>query len=558
VDDKDKTKEQLLNELKKLRQRVTKLESKNKKTERIVLFDEQSKSEAILSAIGEGISIQATNFRILYQNQIHKNLFGDHMGEICYDAYRQKEDICEECPIAASFKDGHVHNLERKLITDKGILHIEVTASPLKNPDGKIIAGIEIVRNITDRKKMEEALRQSEEKYRVLISNIQDGVFVIQNAKMQFANEAFAKMLGYTKDEVLGISIEQLIAPEDLDVVMGRYRQRLAGDNVPSEYEFRLLKKDKTTRVLVNMNVGLINFQGNLASVGTVKDITDRKKMEAELQKAHKLESLGILAGGIAHDFNNILTAISGNISLAKMYAKPGLEVYDLLTEVEKASLKAKNLTKQLLVFSKGGAPVKKIIHITGLIREAVDFTLSGSNIRCDFSIPDDLWSIEADEYQISQVINNLIINAKQAMPGGGVINVKAKNITLLPNQISSLKEGRHIEISVEDHGIGIPEDNISKIFDPYFTTKQEGSGLGLATAYSIIKKHDGHITAESKLGIGTTFHIYLPASEKTAPTKEITKSPAAIRGMGNILVMDDDETIRLVIGHILPHIRIE
>jgi PAS domain S-box-containing protein len=552
VTDKNKTKEQLLNELKELRQRLTELESEDKRSERAVLFDEQSKSEAILSAIGEGISIQAANFRILYQNQTHKDLFGDHVGEICYDAYRQRGDVCENCPLAESFKNGRVHNLEKKLIGNNGISYIEVTASPLKNSDGKIIAGIEIVRNITDRKKIEEALRQSEEKYRILIANIQDGVFVIQNAKIQFANEAFAKMLGYTADEILGIGIEQLIAPEDLDMVMDRYRRRLSGENVPSEYEFRLLHKDKATRVSVNMNVGLINFQGNLVSVGTIKDITEHKKLEAELQKSQRLESLGILAGGIAHDFNNILTAISGNTSLAKMYAKPGLEVYDLLTEIEKAAIRAKNLTKQLLIFSKGGALVKKTIQITRLIKETAGFTLSGSNVKCNFDIPDDLWAIEADEDQITHVINNLIINAKQAMPEGGVIDIKAKNITLQSEQITPLSEGKYIKVSVKDHGIGIPEDHIIKIFDPYFTTKQEGSGLGLATTYSIIKKHDGHITAESELGTGTTFHIYLPASDKIAPTRDITESHAAVRGIGNILVMDDDETVRLVIGRML------
>lgn len=284
-----------------------------------------------------------------------------------------------------------------------------------------------------------------------------------------------------------------------------------------------------------------------------VRDITERKQMEAEIQKAQKLESLGILAGGIAHDFNNIFTAIIGNISLAKMYAKPGLEMYDILTEVEKASLRAKNLTTQLLTFSKGGTPVKKLASVTKLIRDSANFALSGSNVRCEISMPDDLWPVEVDKGQISQVIHHLIINAQQAMPQGGIIRLKAENIAVGKGHYLPLNEGKYIKISLEDEGIGIPQEHLSKIFDPYFTTKQEGSGIGLATAYSIIKNHEGYITAESKLGVGTTFHIYLPASEeKIQLIKDtLTVSPVG-SGRGNILVMDDDEIVRIVVDRML------
>ena len=678
---KDRTKEQLLNEIKKLHHKITGLEASEaelKQTAKTSLLDDKSHTEAILAAIGDGISIQAVNYRILYQNQIHKDMVGDHVGEFCYTAYRQREDICEECPIAISFKDGKIHKVERSLITDKGMLHMAVTASPLRNSKGEIIAGIEVVRDITkrkiaeealkerekflkdildsiqngisildnnlnilrinpimekwyahklpivgkkcyevyhnrttpceacpsrrtldsgkpdleivpfdgaegirgwqevftfpfvdskteqmlgvieyvsditERKKTEEALKESEEKYRMLIENIQDGVFIIQDAKIKFLNEAFAKMIGYTAEEVIGIDIQKLIAPEDLDIVMDRYQQRLAGKDVPKEYEFLLLHKDGVTRVIVNMLVDIVAYQGRTASMGTVKDITEHKKMEEELLKAQKLESLGILAGGIAHDFNNILTAITGNISLAKMYAQPGLEVFDILTEAEKASLRAKNLTTQLLTFSKGGIPVKRLSSIPKLIKDSCGFAISGSKVKCEISSPDNLWPVEIDEGQISQVIHHMIINAQQAMPEGGTIRVEAENITADAEHPLPLKGGKYLKISIKDHGIGISEEHLAKIFDPYFTTKQEGSGLGLASAYSIIKKHDGHITAESKLGEGTTFYIYLPASEKKIPIVKDTGISPAGRGKGKVLVMDDDDTVRLVVGRML------
>ncbi|TAL26463.1 MAG: PAS domain S-box protein [Nitrospirae bacterium] len=218
----------------------------------------------------------------------------------------------------------------------------------------------EIAIDIADRKKAEDTLKKSEEKYRMLIENIQDGVFIIQDAKIKFSNEAFAKMLGYTSEELVGMDIRKLIAPEDLDMVMGRYQKRLAGKDVPREYEFQMLHKSGGRRVIVNMLVGLVDYQGKTASMGTVKDVTEHKLMEAEIQKT---------AGGIAHDFNNVLTAIIGNVSLAKMYAKPGLEVFDILTELEKAALRAKKLTAQLLAFSKGGTPSKELTSIPNSVK---------------------------------------------------------------------------------------------------------------------------------------------------------------------------------------------
>jgi two-component system, cell cycle sensor histidine kinase and response regulator CckA len=266
--------------------------------------------------------------------------------------------------------------------------------------------------------------------------------------------------------------------------------------------------------------------------------------MEDEAIKIEKLESIGLLAGGIAHDFNNILTAILGNISLARNELKPGHRAFDRLAEAEKACLRAQNLTQQLLTFSKGGSPIKKIGDISKILKECCVFSLRGSNVSCRFAVPDDLWPVEIDEGQISQVISNLVINADHAMPRGGAISVEAVNVVVTRAEGLPLPDGAYVKISVKDHGSGMPEDCLQKIFDPYFTTKHKGSGLGLATSHSIVKNHGGLITGESELGSGSVFHIYLPASPRTQkPPENQEEEPRS--GKGKILFMDDEDLIR-------------
>ena len=246
-----------------------------------------------------------------------------------------------------------------------------------------------------------------------------------------------------------------------------------------------------------------------------VNDITERRKLEEERLKVEKLESLGVLAGGIAHDFNDILTTIMGNLSYAKMGKDRDSETYEVLEEAEKASFRAKDLTLQLLTFAKGGAPVKETASLSEVIRESGNFVLKGSNVRCDFAIPEDIWPTDIDVGQISQITQNLIINADQAMPDGGVIKIKMENRLIEVKDALPLPDGKYIQVTIRDQGVGIPEKHLSKIFDPYFSTKDKGSGLGLATTLSIIRKHGGHITVDSEMGTGTVFNIYLAASEK-------------------------------------------
>ncbi len=292
--------------------------------------------------------------------------------------------------------------------------------------------------------------------------------------------------------------------------------------------------------------------------VGTVhvaRDITERKQLEEERMKASKLESIGILAGGIAHDFNNLLTAILGNISLARQYVPLGSEPHKHLSRSEKAILQATGLTQRLLTFSRGGTPLKKKIQIAGLIHDTVAFHLSGSNILCQYLLPEDLWFVECDPGQIAQLIGNLVINAKEAMTGGGVLEVSARNLIQKEAKNGTQQELRFVEIAVKDTGMGIPRENLERIFDPYFSTKdrvsEKGMGLGLSIVHSIVRKHGGRITVESREGAGTTFFVFLPALSGTHRLeREIPVE--MVRGSGKILLMDDEESVRKVGGELL------
>jgi signal transduction histidine kinase/CheY-like chemotaxis protein len=310
------------------------------------------------------------------------------------------------------------------------------------------------------------------------------------------------------------------------------FQYELSADEVLRTYE---------TRMVVS---------GNDEVLAIVRDITDRRKLDEERVKTERLESLGVLAGGIAHDFNNILTTILGHLSLAK---QPGADDHpQLLEEVERAAVRAKDLTRQLLTFSKGGAPIKRAASLADIVTDSATFALRGSDSRCDLELPDDLWPAEVDPGQISQVIQNLVINAAQAMASGGVVTLGARNLTLDPSSTLPLPPGRYVELTCEDTGTGIPQQFVEKIFDPYFTTKQKGSGLGLTTTFSIVKKHGGHITVESRIGEGTRFAIYLPAADAHRPVETASTKPPQTGGQGRILFMDDDETIRALVDLIL------
>lgn len=285
-------------------------------------------------------------------------------------------------------------------------------------------------------------------------------------------------------------------------------------------------------------------------------EIDQRRQMEDELLRARKLESLGLLAGGIAHDFNNFLTIIQVNIDLVRMELESGNPVFDILDRTAGACLRAASLASQLLTFGKGGAPVRRTVSVARLVRDAVDVARVGAQVSLDVAIADDLWFAELDVSQVSHALHNILLNARQAMPEGGTIEVRAENVVLDGDSLP-LSAGRYIGISVKDHGCGIPPEILPRIFDPYFTTKKTGTGLGLATAYGIAAKHQGHITVQSTVGAETTFSMYLPACERSLPFAP-PAGEALQRGSGRILVMDDEDALRKVFALMLERLGYE
>lgn len=379
-------------------------------------------------------------------------------------------------------------------------------------------------------------LQTSETNYRTLLEASADAIVVVGGDRsILFANSAARQLLGVDKTELAG--------------------KLLAFDAAPGETKDVEITDGLGVKTVVDISVIPTKWADRPASLVTMHDVTERKEREKEFLKASKLESLGILAGGIAHDFNNLLTGMLGNASLARIYADPKEKIYKIITDIEKASLRAKDLTQQLLTFAKGGMPIKKTMHIKGLIMDSATFAMHGSNIKCAFSIAEDLKAVDVDEGQLNQVMHNLVINAKQAMPDGGAITITAVNTEAAPADNLPLAPGGYVRITVRDNGMGIPEELLTKIFDPYFTTKAAGTGLGLATVYSVIKNHGGCILAESRPGSGTAFHIYLPQSDKAADPAAAPVEGKPVRGAGRIIIMDDEDVVRNVAAIILKEL---
>ena len=448
------------------------------------------------------------------------------------------------------------------LTKDGKKLDLEASVAEIQWKNRPAVQGVYY--DITQRKKAEAALANEKELLMVTLRSIGDGVITTDvSGHVILMNKVAESLTGWTQEKALNLQVENV-----LNIYDHKTRQKLASPVAqiiasPGIFELQndtiLIAKDGTERLIADSGAPIRNKEGHvLGTVIVFRDVTEKRKMEEERIKAMKLESVGLLAGGIAHDFNNILTAILGNISLAKMELEANNKerLTDILNKSEKASFRAKELTQQLLTFSRGGNPIRKTASIGDLIKESADFMIRGSNVLCEYQIADDLWPVDVDQGQISQVIHNLIINSVQAMPVGGVIKVFAENYQV--DEFSgSMRPGNYVKIMLKDQGVGIPEEHLAKIFDPYFTTKQKGSGLGLATCYSIVKNHDGYIMVESQLGSGTQFLIYLPASGQQFVEKREYKMTIG-QGHGRILIMDDEEDIRDITSRILKRLGYE
>ncbi len=397
--------------------------------------------------------------------------------------------------------------------TKEGSIRDVHVISQVMRLDGSVLFHT-IWRDVTEYRNAEEEIRFLAS----IVENLPNAVCAIDTKGITMAwNRGAERMLGYKAEEIIGKPITTIIPKEIGQKELGHCLSILNADGFFSGYESVRLSKEGR-KVPVELTAVAIRDKGqNIKSYASIMvDITDRKKAEEERLKSHMLESIGVLAGGIAHDFNNLLNIIIGDIHVAKMYVPPGDKTFNRLADAEQICEMAGDLSKRLITFATGGDPVKKTMSLTELLINTVTVLLKGSKVHPEFDLQDDLYPVAIDEGQMKQVLNNLVINAMEAMPQGGTLTVRGENFHILAQDRLPMKAGNYLKISVRDTGAGIPSENLARIFDPYFTTKstyyQKGLGLGLAVCYSIIKRHNGLITVESEVGKGTTFIIYLPA----------------------------------------------
>lgn len=431
--------------------------------------------------------------------------------------------------------------------TDSSVFPVEVRMRRLYSL-GRVFI-LSVITDITRRKQAQMQLRESEFRYRTLFEQSPVGVVSFnKDLEMQEYNNLILELSGIPENFLNKFNLFKY----QNEPWFKAFHDSLEGKPGFFQGEIQIPISNHRKWIILR-TTPLLDSKNEITGVlGLVEDATERKLLEEELLKSRKLESVGILAGGIAHDFNNILTAILGNISLLRNKYDDTPDIAEKLKNAETAALRAKDLTQQLLTFSKGGAPIRETRNIRTLIEDTVQFCLRGSNVRYQFKLAEDLKPAIIDEGQISQVIQNLVINADQAMPEGGTVTVSAENKNLTAGNPFRLPPGDYICIRIKDEGIGIAPEHLEKIFDPYFTTKQKGSGLGLATSYSIIQRHDGAIFVDSQLGKGTEFTIYLPASSESLPFAATEKQEDEVVTNAKILIMDDDEMVREVGGAML------
>jgi PAS domain S-box-containing protein len=411
------------------------------------------------------------------------------------------------------------------------------------------------------RLRAEAALRESRERFEFAVRSAHMGVWefdIVENKRL-FDSQA-CHLLGINPATFKGTSEEfySIVHPDDSEKIKCSLTRAIHEDTF-YETEYRVIWPGGTIRYISARGRMTRDEFGNPAKIhGIIWDITEqeksleeRRKIDDQLKRTQKLEAVGVLAGGIAHDFNNLLNGVYGYMDLARECTDIDSKAAGYLDKALASFLRAKDLTQQLLTFSKGGKPVRKPGHINRLLKESTMFSLSGSSVSAKFQIQEDLWACDFDENQMAQVIDNIVINAIQAMPLGGTVTVLAQNSVLPRNNMASLPEGNYIKIAISDSGVGIAPSIISNIFDPFFTTKDKGSGLGLATVYSIVKNHGGDVSVESLIDKGTTFSILLPAS--IAPMEESQHVKMVVhQGSGKVLIMDDEESVQEISGVII------
>lgn len=525
-------------------------------TERKQIEEELIKSraewETIIRAIGHPTIILDSNYTIINASWSALQKLGlsleELVGKKCFTYFHGPEKTPPSiCPLRQMITTARSEVSEMYVEGLQGWYLVACT--PVFDENGKLTRAIHIATDITERKRAEDALAESEEKFRLLVENMVEVFFQIDpENRLVYVNPAIRAVLGYEPEEVVGKDYKDLIHTDNKEQLEVEIQQKARGRNVFHLFDIKLISKNGTLIEAEISAAPIFTADGTFHGyVGVARDVSERRQIEQERAKFAKLESLSILAGGIAHDFNNLLTGIMGNISLAKMKNKDEA-LRPTLERAERASVRARDLTQQLLTFAKGGEPIREDIPLHDMVRESVEFICRGKPIKVEYQFASNLPLANVDPGQINQVIQNLVLNAIQAMPDGGTLTVALEPVEIMAPSTLSLEPGRYLQLKVTDTGIGIPEKIIHRIFDPYFSTKQSGSGLGLAIVHSIVKRHGGHIEVESTPGVGTTFTLYLPAGTAVPVTSTATaeEMPGEHLG-GRILLMDDEDLVQEV-----------
>lgn len=554
-------------ELSELRRRVQQLTESAALAERDAL-----RYRLLLEHLNVGVFVSSLDGQMLECNDRTVQMSGESRESLLTKQLATHyEDPNDRVRLVAELRStGSVRNFEtwtRQRSGKRVAASMNAVLSPIGPDGGKLILGM--LEDITERKLAEERAGESEQRFRVIAEQSMLGILIFQDDAIRFVNQAVSELNGYSVEEMMtwtGSDFARVIHPDDSAFVTEQGRRKQAGEpSALSHYSYRIVAKSGENR-WVEQYSRSVEYGGRSAVFVTLIDITARRQAEASLsqlslnmERTAKLESLGVLAAGIAHDFNNLLGGLFGHLDLARAQLDPTSGAHAHLALAHQAFERAKALTGQLLAFAKGGAPVRKVGSLASSIRQCTEFALSGSNVKLELELPEDLWGAEYDANQLAQAFDNILINAKQAMPSGGTLRIVGRNVVAEAGPAPELEPGRYVKLSFADAGPGISDAILGRVFDPFFTTKSEGSGVGLTATYAILKKHDGHVEVESPAGNGATFHVWLPAVLQPGDGNDAQPAPRELKsGRGLVLVMDDDDMVRQVAGSMLSHLGYE
>jgi len=537
-------------------------EVKRESEERYKILFEEARDGICIADAETGIIIDCNPALAALVEREQTELIGQPQS-VLHPPQETAEDLSPTFREHLSRKEGET--LEAQVITRTGTIRdVEIKANGVNLTGRRALQGI--FRDVTARKEAACALRENEEKYRSLVENAREVILVAQEGHIKFLNQRAFDLLGYVPEGLVGKPFVDLIHPEDRQLVAERHFKRLKGDELPGVYPFRVIHKSGQIR-WVEINAIRIEWEGRPATLNFLADITERKeaeaereKLEAQLLQAQKLEAVGRLASGVAHDFNNLLTVILGYGDMALQDLNPHHPHYSLLKEICDAGKKARNLTRQLLAFSRKQVLEMEPLDVNEVVKgfEKLLRRVIGEDVHLKIALHDNPVRIKGDVSQLEQVLMNLAVNARDAMPGGGTLTIETGNVELDDVYVSNkpgLVAGSYAMIAVTDTGVGMDSETLGQIFEPFFTTKdrEKGTGLGLATSYGIVKQHGGDIHVYSEPDQGTTFRIYIPLAsgeEKTEP--QIVGTPRPVIGRGAILVVEDDPQVLRLAGDIL------